>query len=414
MAEGVMFSGHPPAGSTGALGVRDPFAHRPAGYYEAIPEELQRALDGTPALHPDSIPHLWDCILLRYMDPAGRLAPTYPEAIMELAHGIALRWRPSARDLQRLEELGAGDLAGARWLLVLMVLHSSEPSLGEGDPRAMVRTITASTIRVCRRMLRGPHHGEYWRVLKAMERGARDLRKPLEDRLREQWVRAEKKGGMVLEVQELILALTMVSPPSPQEATRLFTEVTDALAGALAKFWRTRGEAASGDKDQKKDLLRHGLLTALAERGVPQKIRRDRVYIEGGRLIRPHTDVDLKEYLRWLKAASIYRAKQEHKGHGPEPGWVDGAEQVLKVPEPGADALNILLEREHEEAIADEVGALLAVASPRQSQILHALLDRLAEGRTWGEAQDRTATDLGMSPSTVRVQIHRLRQKVVA
>ena len=121
--------------------------------------------------------------------------------------------------------------------------------------------------------------------------------------------------------------------------------------------------------------------------------------------------------LIWYAAAAKRAAEDLLEGDAREEVW-EGAEPLVEeIPPEGAItppiALDALVAAEEAEEARDRVADLLNVASPRQEQILAGLQERLAAGLTEDEARAAVAEDLGISRSTLRVQLRLLRQKAI-
>ena len=385
-----------------------------ANYFKPLTDELERVLTDRTAKtgpSPSDIPHLWHALSV-HINPAGRLLPAYGPALMELANAILLQWRVSDSDLVRLNMMRPNDPDGAAWLVILMVLDSTGPiPLVNEDPRYGDRTIAydycrrvvAQTLRVARRVLRGQPYGVglIFTVIQSMQRNARDLRKPLGDRLYEQWRRAEKEGGLVLDVWDLHLAIVEVSPPSPRDVTTIYTRTLEALVNALTRTWQLRAAdeprvlaLAKAEDRRRKDLLRElaraGLLSALADRAVPRKIRKGNTYLEGGLPLRPTDDVPMREFLRWLKSDAIRRAEGELRASDPllgtgEPAILSHPDLAVGLDDPRVDAIYT--------AARDD--------TDRQ------LVDLLAKGHSIAEA----AQEMGKNYEMVKKRTQRLRDR---
>lgn len=360
------------------------------------------------------------------LDPHGRMAPGYYEAMWIIAEAARLRWRPTSNDLQRLDGLRPGKPAeAARYLCLMAAVVGSPVPLGRtGLDARYARTTVAWILQAARKTLRMPKTDDAVNLLVRLERPLRDLRWPFERRVYEQW-RASVKGerATFLEVADLAIALTTVAPPSPREVTTVYARALDALAAALARSWRVSAEdlprlrAVARDRgaktvEIKRDMAQPALLEALQDREVPQWIRRTDGYVvdeEGARLeLRPALDVPAREYLRWLRAESIRRARHALRDAEPyqqmSPGTLDALEAVHHTDDRVA-------RRESTERARIEMDRLRAVATPRQAEVLDALVAALETGADMEEARSRAAEKLDIAPSTLRTHWERLVKK---
>lgn len=359
------------------LGFPEPWEDWDDNYFDGLSEQLAEVLarraTPTRAEAEAETDRLWRACVLRTV-PAARLRPAYRSATDALAEAIRRQWRPSSSDLHRLAEMGRGDPASAGWLLIFSVLDATAPGpvpVVRGDqyhgsrPIAYdySRRLVAHTLRSVRNIVRGSPEPDALSLLRSIERNARDLlRKSLEERLCEQWKRAVKEGGIVLEVADLTAAVHVVSPPSPREVTTLYPRTLDALVSALARTWSVRKERPNdretlrrlvvveqrSEPEMKRELCRHGLLSALADRKMPQRIRRQDGYLQAGQQLIPNEDVPLREFLRWLRNEAILRASRELRERAPkkkEMGWSESpvgaavVEAAVIEPDPRVDLL---------------------------------------------------------------------------
>ena len=192
--------------------------------------------------------------------------------------------------------------------------------------------------------------------------------------------------------------------------------------------WEPRGPAAKvalalraqevGRERARVEAMMVGIFMALQRTDEPQRMRFGAEYVvdEGGRpaLLQPRKLPFLKDmsepgYWRWLRKEAINAAE----------AWLLGTEYPAK-PEPAsfiphdeaillhsvrqdADPLEAMIQIEEQDEAKRIMAELEAIASPRQRQLLAAMLD----APTLADA----ATIIGMDPATARVQILRLRRK---
>ena len=398
------------------LGCPDPTEEWDDAYFAPVRDELVR-LVSDDAAGPDETMRVFCAFLVR-MDPGARILPAYGAALGALADAIRLRWRPTSSDMDRLREMGRGDPAGAAHMIILMVLDSTAPGpvpALNNDPRYgdrpiahdYARRLVATTVRTARRILRGPHPPWVVNALGMMERNARDLQRPLPDRLREQWRRVQGGGGMFT-MPDLFAAVQVVCPPSPAEVTTKYTRTLDALVLALARTWKMRKSrpndldslrlrADAEDRpaiDLKREFIHLGFVSTLNDREVPQKVRRGNTYLHGGDPIRPAKDVSLAEYFRWLKSESIRRAEQELRRSVPLPLIIEGYTPPRRESRPDLDLGD------------DRVDALYAAARDDTDK---ALLDGIADGLSIADAS-RT---LEVSAKTAQKRVERMRKRAM-
>lgn len=428
---------------------------------DAWPPEVFRALDeqdlrtGVPV----------EALLLR-LDPLGRLASGYPAAMFALAEAARLRWRVTGPDLKRLHAFGRGDATGGGWLLCLAaVVHLDPRSLPVQWP-AHARVTVARTIRVARRILRHdyPEGSGVDAVARAMIKAARDLRWPLERRVYEQWWPGAVKRDrtMPLEIEDLLVALRTVTPPTPREVAAAYTRALNALTAALARIWMVRREPTGPNEvsdryrlkslaarldvsrtDLKGGLLRDPLLACLSERNAPTAIRRKDGYIrdasDDAAQLRPADDVALQEFLRWLKAETIRRAETRLRESyrlsvedARMPAYlVDIAPKDAETGEPIDDdppageagrefptGLEALEAQERHREAAERLDARkteeLAAGrlTERQAEVLDAIKAALYRGYSLVDAQRAAADDLGISYKTVSSQVSKMEASV--
>lgn len=397
---------------------------------EAVPAELERAVRGSPALRPEDVPALWRAVQIR-LEPLGRLAPVFPIALTELAVGIVRFWRPSDRDLARLDALWPGNAAGAALALAVGLLAATAPGpvplmpprrprpyahrrygalwLAVGGAERSVaydylRRLVAAVLRTLRRMIRGPHPPGAERVLQAMDENRRMLRLPLGERLAEQWRRACRPGTLVLEVQDLLLALWAVAPPGPgQEVGTMYSRALEGLVDAAARLWRVRpadrarlraAAAAEGQPpDQlKREVLKLALLDALAERQVPQVLRGPHGrHLDGGRLVAPALGMPGYRFAGWLLRETQRRARAELRKLWPPARRAESGYR----PAVEADPLEALVAQERLRALE----AALRDDTDR----------RLLEGVLADRPLPELARDLGISHAAAKKRMERIR-----
>jgi DNA-binding CsgD family transcriptional regulator len=167
--------------------------------------------------------------------------------------------------------------------------------------------------------------------------------------------------------------------------------------------------------------LRAGLLLALAEQDRPQRHRFGRQWVadEDGRVEEfVPTDLPLDLFWRWLKDETCKAATAALLGL-PYPGLGAGdaltrvcAMASLEKPDPHAvDPFAVIVAIDHRpQTMVVALNGLITVATPRQRDLLEALALELQTnpGATFADAARR----LKLSPSTARVQRHKLLKKL--
>jgi hypothetical protein len=118
--------------------------------------------------------------------------------------------------------------------------------------------------------------------------------------------------------------------------------------------------------------------------------------------------------LIWYAAAAKRMAEIAIKADAPDT-LLHGAEvlneEAQKDDNAPRSALDALVATEEAQG---QVAGLLDVASPVQEKIITALLERLRAGFSEDEARAAVADALGISRSTLRVQLHRLKRKAIS
>jgi hypothetical protein len=196
--------------------------------------------------------------------------------------------------------------------------------------------------------------------------------------------------------------------PDPELTEAWRTSAAYTLAVVLARTWRFRAELRHWlrewakernvtEDDAKVELCAVGLLEACGtgeREGVKGRLLR------GGDAVRPVDGVSARRFLRWLAAYARNRAEEALVRPKELQGPIDAPDS----------AENLGLQSIHDARHA--LGALRAAASPRQLEILEAIEQAYAAGaRDASEARRMAAEMLGMSESTLRGQLHRLRKK---
>lgn len=275
---------------------------------------------------------------------------------------------------------------------------------------------------------------------------------PFVERVAVQWLLLVRKGEGHLSrfnVSRLLDALIQLVPGDPAGAWEVEgdgepvwvedpvqteknrTAAAYVLGAVVARQWRVEGPdrdpliqrrlAEYADRhewsraDAKVALCAAGLLEASEGEDRPQKVRIGRQCLEGpdgGREPHPVHDISARQYLHWLSSRAIGNAEdaltdrdQDHAKHT-VPGGMDVARHRPAGARTPLDALVAA------EAMADQWSRLLEVASPRQAEIIEAIRDAMAAGADEEEARAVAADVLDIAPSTVRVQIHRLKKKI--
>lgn len=159
-------------------------------------------------------------------------------------------------------------------------------------------------------------------------------------------------------------------------------------------------------EERKVELVARGLLFALEERECDQPVRIGSEYRKAsdGRLdLKPAHEIHWADYLKWLKIAADREAIAILK-----------AEQLATdaVPvEPGGTSspLDALLVTERAKQAAGSLKDLRSRATPAQKRLVDALLEAIKVAADWPEAQVIAARSLGITPSTLRVQLHKIK-----
>jgi DNA-binding CsgD family transcriptional regulator len=196
---------------------------------------------------------------------------------------------------------------------------------------------------------------------------------------------------------------------------------------------RTRAEAdQTSDRAIKHRELCAAILLALETRDVPQTLRFGREWVTdaAGRKdpLPPH-ELATRWFWQWLCNRAIAMAEaavlerpfpatedvldRPRRNGRPESvisldaGWerTDGGEALDLLLVDESDPLTVLIAQHEHDEDAARLRAVLEVATPRQRQLL-ALIGA-------GHSEAAAARQLGLAPSTARVQLLRLRQKVM-
>jgi len=256
---------------------------------------------------------------------------------------------------------------------------------------------------------------EAWRELGA---ALARLGRQLGDAVREEW----GEGCTIADVLDLA-----AGPPDERNPA------LHRLAGPLAVRWHVydpaaraalaeRAEQVGGLEVAKRSAAATGLVLAAADAHRPQAVKLGRRWVVGddGRkaVLRPLEDLAPEHAIRWLRARAMDAAEAvvldapwprpaEPSGREPELVPVEFAVHVADVTGPG---LLALVEADDGEDPIEAWAGYYQRATPAQRRILDALLDAVRAGHSVAEARAVAAERLGISPATLRVQLHRLRR----
>lgn len=232
------------------------------------------------------------------------------------------------------------------------------------------------------------------------------------------------RAAAVAGLDNAIMATRPFGPADPP-AVRMSLNWLFGLSAALAEHWRIRpedrktlaGYAAEHDADwegAKVILLMQAVPMVQASRQEPTTVRIGRRWVtdaDGRRREVDPTTLDHFTYLRWFVGRSLRTARALLR----EWAGADVPQPVTGAP-PGGDeaagALDALIAFE-ESSPSEELGALRAIASPQQLRILDALEAAITAGADPESARREAAEVVGITPSTLRTQLQRLRKKAM-